>query len=103
MPRKLAIARCWYEANSFTPWQTTLEEFRQREWVADGAAVSFYRGTRTELGAAVDFLARSGDWSSTFLRCSAASPGGPVAEDALQAIFAEIVDGIRNANADAVY
>lgn len=103
MPLTLAIARCWYETNSFTPCLTRVAQFRQREWVAGDAAVAFYRGTRTELGAAVDFIERSDGWRGRFLRCCAASPGGPVAEEDLQAILAEIVRGVSEARADAVY
>src|SRR5258706_14443277 len=97
MPLTVAIARCWYEANSFTPCLTRLAQFRQREWVVGDDAVAFYRGTRTELGAAVDFIERSDRWHGRFLRCCGASPGGPVAEEDLQAILAEIVRGVSEA------
>ena len=106
MPATLAIARLWYEASSFTPVPTRLGRFHEREWVEGDAAVAFYRGTRTELGAAVDFLeAQTGGngWRGRWLRCCAASPGGPVVEEDLQGIIAEILRGIEAAAADAVY
>src|SRR5262249_14787555 len=113
MPPTLAIARLWYEGSSFTPVPTRLAQFRQREWVKGDAAADFYRGTRTELGAAVDFLAGRREplphavgasvtpWRAQWLRCCAASPGGPVAEADLQEIIGEIVSGIRKSGADA--
>jgi microcystin degradation protein MlrC len=103
MPRSLAVARLWYEANSFTPVPARIAQFKAREWVAGDAVPPFYRGTRTELGAAIDFVAARPDWTATWLRCAAASPGGPVAEDDLQAMFREIVDGVAATGADAVY
>jgi len=103
MTHRLAIARLWYEASSFTPVPTSLAQFQNREWCTGDEATAFYRGTRTELGAAVDFLDRHPAWQGCFLRCAAASPGGPVVEDDLQTICTEILDGIRTAQADAVY
>src|ERR1043166_6775989 len=103
MQNTLAIARLWYEANSFTPLLTGLAQFRQREWVAGDEAIALYRGTRTELGAAVAFLQRHPHWHGHFLRCAAASPGGPVIERDLQEIFREILEGIATGSADAVY
>jgi microcystin degradation protein MlrC len=100
---RLAIARLWYEASSFTPVPTTLAQFRQREWTDGTAAADFYRGTRTEIGAALDFLESHPNWHAGLLRCAAASPGGPVEESDLQTIFDEIVEGIRALQPDAVY
>jgi microcystin degradation protein MlrC len=78
MPKRLAIARMSHEGNSFNPVLTGLQAFERHEWVAGEAARAFYRGTRSELGAAVDFLEAHPDWDGTFLRCAAAPPGGPV-------------------------
>ena len=56
MQQRIAIARLWHEGNSFTPVRTRLRDFHAREW-AEGAEVpALYGGTRTELGAAVDFF-----------------------------------------------
>ena len=54
--KRLAVARLWHEGNSFCPDATTLDDFRQREWVAGEDALDHYRGTATEMGAVVDFL-----------------------------------------------
>lgn len=103
MTTRIAIARLWHEGNSFTPVPTRLADFQQREWHAGDAAVDFYRGTRTEIGGAVDFFAANPHLSPIYLRCAAAGPGGPVEEADLQAIIAEIVDGVRNSRCDALY
>src|SRR3954467_2608255 len=103
MSYRIAIARLWHEGNSFTPVLTRLADFRQREWCSGADAQGFYKGTRTELGAAVDYFERNRGLTPIYLRCAAAGPGGAVEESDLRRIIAEIVDGIRAANADALY
>ena len=103
MPTRIAVARLWHEGNSFSPARTRLADFRQREWRAGPEAEQFYAHSRTELGGAVDFFADDRTLTPIWLRCAAAGPGGPVEEADLQAIFAEIVDGVRDAKPDAMY
>ena len=103
MSRRIAIARLWHEGNSFTPAHTRLADFRRREWSSGADTAAFYRGTRTELGAAVDFFAAHRSLTPIYLRCAAAPPGGAVEESDLQQLVHEIVDGVRKANADALY
>src|SRR4051812_9962599 len=103
MPRRIAVARLWHEGNSFTPVLTRLADFRRREWRSGADVAAFYKGTRTELGAAVDFFAAHRDLTPIYLRCAAAGPGGPVEESDLSQIIGEIVDGVRKANADALF
>src|SRR5437899_11376501 len=102
MGSRIAIARLWHEGNSFTPVATRLADFRQREWHTGGAAAEFYRGTRTEMGAAVDFFAANPDLTPIYMRCAAAGPGGAVEEADLQAVVREIADGVRGAQPDAL-
>ncbi len=103
MPKRLAIARVSHEGNSFNPVQTGLREFERREWVAGDAARAFYRGTRSELGAAVDFLEAHPDWHGSFLRCAAAPPGGPVESALLGTVRDEILEGLSDGPWDGVY
>ena len=107
MPKRLAIARLSHEGNSFSPLLTGQGEFARREWVVGAAARAFYRGSRSELGAAVAFLEVRPDWAATFLRCAAAPPGGPVESALLDALRDEIVEGLtagaREAPWDGVY
>ena len=101
--QRIAICRLWHEGNSFTPVPTRLAEFRNREWCEGDAVPAFYRGTRTEIGAAVDFFQASPQFEPIWLRCAAAPPGGPVEQADLEQICREIVEGVRSAAADAVY
>src|SRR2546423_7989697 len=103
MSTRIAVARLWHEGNSFTPVLTRLADFQQREWTHGASAAEFYASTRTELGAAVDFFSANRDLTPIYLRCAAAGPGGAVEESALQQITAEIIDGVRQAHADALY
>ena len=107
MKRRLAIARLWYEGNSFSPALTDLGIFRAREWVTGDAAKDFYRGTATEIGAAVTFAETHTDWDCTFLLCTAAPPGGLMTAEAFAAIRDQILQGItagqQHEKWDAVY
>lgn len=100
---RLAVARLWYEANSFNPVPGTLAAFQAREWLRGEAAFAQYAGTATEMGAAVDFLRARPDWQGQFLRCTSAVPGGVVAQVDLDAIIEEIVAGVAAGSWDAVY
>ena len=100
---RIAIARLWHEGNSFTPVPTRLADFRQKEWVQGAEAIAFYKGSRTELGAAVDYFEENRALTPVFLRCAAAGPGGPVEEEDLQRIVGEILEGLVVSNADALY
>ena len=101
--RKLAVARLWYEGNSFSPVPAGMPDFEAREFVKGDAARAFYRGTATEIGAAVDFAERSHDWQVTFLLCTAAPPGGPMTRGAFAEIRDTILDGLSRDQWDAVY
>ena len=103
MQSRIAVARLWHEGNSFTPVRTTLAEFRSREWAAGGEVPALYGGTRTEIGAAVDFFRANPAFTPVWLRSTGAPPGGPVEEADLRRIFGEITDGVRAAQPDAVY
>lgn len=101
MPR-LAIARFWHEGNSFSPVPTGLTELGQ-EFTIGQEAEAFYRGTATEGGGVVEFLATHPQWHGTFLRMTGATPAGPVIRTAYDAVVDEIVDGLRSGVWDAVY
>lgn len=103
MPRRLAVARFWFEGNSFSPRATTLASFRQREWHAGDAALAAARGTATEVGAVADFADASPDWQVTVLRCCSANPGGPIEAPVFAALVEEISAGLRGQTWDAVY
>lgn len=101
--KKLAVARMWYEGNSFSPSVTGLDIFQASEWSEGESAVALYRGTATEIGAVIAFAENHPDWDITYLRCAGAPPGGPVADDAFKMIEADILSGLMRQNWDAVY
>jgi microcystin degradation protein MlrC len=101
---KIAVARLWFEGNSFSPVPTGPGALRSREWVAGAEALSRYAGTGTELGGLAAFLAARPDWRATILRCASAQPGGPLTEAAFEGWLSEVLEGLRaGAPWDGVY
>ena len=81
----LAVARFWFEGNSFTPTPTTREEFASRERVSGAEAVARYRGTGTELGGLAAFLDANPGWTAEVILSLSAQPGGPLTKDIVPA------------------
>ncbi len=104
MTVNIAIARFSHEGNSFSPVPTPTASFRTNEWaVGRTEAEALYRGTATEIGAALDFLDGRPDWSGSFLRLAGAGPAGPVPRADFETILGEIVAGLQVRRWDAVY
>lgn len=101
--RKLAIARLWYEANSFSPLRTSLATFQSREWVSGDAARAFYAGTATEIGGVLASERDLPDWEFHYLHCASAPPGGLVEPAAAAEIMRIILAGVTDRRWDAVY
>lgn len=99
----IAVARLWFEANSFAPEPASLEAFKGREWIAGDAALTTYRGTATELGGLEAFLAERPHWSATVLRCTSAQPGGPMEDRAFATWWEEVSAGLASREWDGVY
>jgi microcystin degradation protein MlrC len=103
MPR-IAVARLWFEGNSFTPAPTDAAAFRSREWLAGAEGLAQAAGTGTELGGLVGFLAERPDWDATLIRATSAQPGGPMTRAMLDAWLDEVEAGLRaGAPWDGVY
>lgn len=102
-PHRLAVARLWYEANSFNPIPQSLAAFEAREWIKGPQATAHYADTGTEMGAVGAFARRNPGWQVDYLRCTSAPPGGPVIQNDLDRIHDEIVAGIGAGEWDAVY
>ena len=101
--RKLAIARLWYEANSFSPLRTGLAAFQAREWVSGDEARRFYAGTATEIGGVLAIEPDHPDWEFHYLHCAAAPPGGLVEPAAFASLMQRILAGLNERKWDAVY
>lgn len=98
----LAVARLWYEANSFSPAIADLGHFRRREWATGEHALAAHSGGTTELSAVADLAAR-GIWRVVTLRSASAGPGGPMAENLFAQALEETVAGLAGRHWDAVY
>ena len=103
MPKRLAIAKFAHESNSFTPGETGDADFHAYGWHRGSDARLHYAGTRTSLGAVIDFLAAHPEWEGTFLTCTAANPAGPVADATYERVMGEIFEGLGGQRWDAVY
>ena len=103
MSRQLAVARLWYEANSFSPVIADRAAFVRREWLAGDAALEAARGANTEMAALHDFNQARPDWQVTALRCASASPAGPMDDDLFAEFYDEVIDGLASRRWDAVY
>ncbi len=77
--KHLAVARLWFEGNSFCPRLTTFADFQAREWHDARTAADYYRGSHTEMGGLIDWVEQhAGAVHTHILRCAAAAPGGPI-------------------------
>ena len=99
----IAVARLWFEGNSFTPVPTPRSAFESREWGSGGDHLARYAGTATELGALHAFLGARPDWRATILPCIAAQPGGPMADDAMRAWREEVEAALKAQRFDGIY
>ncbi|NUH65173.1 M81 family metallopeptidase [Sulfitobacter sp. S0837] len=100
---KIAVARFWYEANSFSPFTVGMAEFRAREWLRGDAVGSAFRGTATEIGGALEWADARPEVELVFSRCASAPPGGPVKQELLDEIVAEIAGDPLFHDVDGIY
>lgn len=99
----IAVARLWFEGNSFTPVPTPRSAFESREWGSGPAHLARYAGTATELGALGGFLAARPDWRATVLTCTGAQPGGPMTDDAMRAWRQDVEAALKAQRFDGIY
>jgi microcystin degradation protein MlrC len=71
--------------------------------VAGPEALARYRGTATELGALDAFVAARPHWDVTVLRCAAAQPGGPMADEAFALWMNEVEEGLAAGRFEGCY
>lgn len=101
MPR-LAVARLHFCCNSFNPRPTRLEDVAAYEWrCGPDALAGAPQGS--ELRGLEAFLAERPGWDAIMLRCAAAPPGGPLADDAFEAWLGDVEAGLRAGGFDGVY
>ncbi len=102
-PRRLLVARLWFEGNRFAPARTTLADFQRVEWARGEAALAAARGSEHELDAVADFAAVRTDWDVQVSRCAAAWPGGPIDDALFEAFGDELLADLRRCQPDALY
>jgi len=99
----IAIARFAHEGNSFSPIPTPIECFTGSEWAVGDGVPKYYRGTKTEIGGAIDWLDHHPEWNPTYLRCTGAPSSGVLAPGVFDKILAEITTGLSKKKWDAVF
>lgn len=99
----IAIARFWYEANSFAPGLAGLPAFQSREWLRGEEVPDAFRGTATEIGGALAWADERPEVSLAFSRCASAPPGGPVEQGLVDRIVREIAEDTVFDAADGIY
>lgn len=99
---KIAMARLWHEANSFTAGTVGLDHFEGREYAHGTQAAQQFRGTTVETGGAFEWADRTGA-ELVFSRLAASAPGGPVEQDLLDRLTDEIVSDPVFEGVDGIY
>lgn len=89
---RIGVVRLWHEANSFSGTLVGAKEFAAREWTYGAAGAESYRGTATEIGAALDWAKAEPEAEIVFSRLASAPPGGPVQQAFLDAAINEMAD-----------
>lgn len=99
----IAIARFWYEANSFAPGLAGLPAFESREWRRGEEVPDGFRGTATEIGGALAWAEERPEVTLAFSRCASAPPGGPIEQGLVNRIVREIAEDPVFDAADGIY
>lgn len=103
-PKRLAVARFWYEGNAFSPVPSSRVDFERREWLAGKQALEASRGKPTEMSAVARFADEHADWEVHPIFCASALPGGPITEATFSEIRENILSGLRVGGPwDAIY
>ena len=94
MSKRLVMGQISHETNVFSPIRTDLERFCQRQYVYGQEITESYAGTRTPLGAYLEFADEAG-WELAPTVAASAVPSGLVTREAHQRIVGELLQAIR--------
>jgi microcystin degradation protein MlrC len=100
--RRLAVARFWYEGNSFSPLLADRAAFERREWRRGQAALDA-TARESELSAVVAFANRHPDWDVEVYRCASASPAGQIDDEVFASFLDETLADLTGKEFDAIY
>ncbi|MCU6712621.1 M81 family metallopeptidase [Paenibacillus sp. J5C_2022] len=90
---RIAVAGILHETNTFAPFATGIDAFRQ-EWIAGNAAFEArYGGTRTSMGGAIDAAVQHGAALAAGLY-AAATPSGMVTAEAAEELMNAVVASV---------
>lgn len=100
--RRLAVARFWYEGNSFSPLLADRAAFERREWLKGQEALE-KTAQESELRAVIEFRDTRPDWDVEVFRCASASPAGQIDDEIFTAFLEETVADFTGQEFDAIY
>lgn len=100
--RRLAVARFWYEGNSFSPALADRAAFERREWNRGQEALD-RAAEESELRAVIEFKTKHPDWDVTVFRCASASPAGQIDDEIFTSFLEETVADLTGKEFDAIY
>jgi microcystin degradation protein MlrC len=100
--RRLAVARFWYEGNSFSPLLADRLAFERREWLRGEAALD-RTARESELRAVIEFRDKHPDWDVEVFRCASASPAGQIDDEIFAAFLEETLADLTDKEFDAIY
>lgn len=100
--RRLAVARFWYEGNSFSPLLADRAAFERREWLRGQAALDA-TAQESELRAVIEFKQQHPDWEVEVFRCASASPAGQIDDEIFSAFLDETLADLKDRQFDAIY
>ena len=99
---RLAVARFWYEGNSFSPALADRAAFERREWNRGQDALD-KAASESELRAVIEFKEKYPDWDVSVFRCASASPAGQIDDEVFTAFMNETVADLTDQQFDAIY
>jgi microcystin degradation protein MlrC len=99
---RLAVARFWYEGNSFSPALADRAAFERREWRRGQQALD-HTARESELRAVIEFCDRFPDWDVEVFRCASASPAGQIDDEVFAAFLEETLADLTGQEFDAIY
>lgn len=100
--KTLAVARFWYEGNSFSPLLADREAFERREWRKGQDALQT-TAQESELRAVIEFMTKFPEWDVEVFRCASASPAGQIDDEVFADFLQETLADLSGRQFDAIY
>ncbi|WP_435067923.1 M81 family metallopeptidase [Haloplanus sp. C73] len=101
MSDTVLVGQIEHETNTFSAFETGMEEFADASLHYGDAVVSDLAGTNTAVGGFLR-IADSEDWDVVPTVAADATPGGPVTPEAREALLDEVLAGIERSDPDGV-